>query len=358
MRALTRDPGKPAAQALAEAGAEIFAADNDDRPSLDAAFRGAYGVYSVQNFWLPNVGAEGEIRQGKAVADAAKAAGVKHLVYSSVGAAHRGMGQAHFASKHEIEEYIRSLNLPHTILRPVFFMENYNWQRPQITNGTFTGMGLRPEKGVQMVAVDDIGAFAALAFGEPEFLGETVELAGDELTEAQIAETFTRVIGRPVGLAAPQMPEGARPAPEMLAMFQFFNGAGLRRRYRGPAPALPAPQDAGAVAARDRLGRTPSRCRFQKMPDDGADAVARRCGPAGSTESGVKNDSIRPGPARCGRWGTSDVSVSNDIESLREPRPDSRPGTRRPSSCPPKSGCLGADLSPWVVCQRFNQPES
>ena len=167
VRALTRDPGKPAAQALTEAGAELFAADNDDRASLDAAFQGAYGVYSVQNFWLPNVGAEGEVRQGKAVADAAKAAGVKHLVYSSVGAAHRGMGQAHFATKYEIEEYIRSLDLPHTILRPVFFMENFNWQRPQITNGTYPGMGLRPEKGIQMVAVDDIGAFAALAFGEP-----------------------------------------------------------------------------------------------------------------------------------------------------------------------------------------------
>lgn len=63
VRALTRDPGKPAARA------------------------------SVQNFWLPNVGVEGEGRQGKASADAARAAGVKHVVYSSVGAAHRGMGR-------------------------------------------------------------------------------------------------------------------------------------------------------------------------------------------------------------------------------------------------------------------------
>ena len=239
VRALTRDPGKPAARALAEAGAELFAADNDDLHSLDAAFRGAHGVYSVQNYWLPNVGAEGEIRQGKAVANAAKAAGVKHLVYSSVGSAHRGMGQAHFATKYEIEGYLASLDLPRTVLRPVFFMENFNWQRPQITTGTLTGMGLRPEKGMQMVAVDDIGAFAALAFGEPEkYLGQTIELAGDELTEAQTAAAFARVIGRPVRLAAPQMPAGAAPAPEQLAMFQFFNGQGydadiaaLRRLY-------------------------------------------------------------------------------------------------------------------------------
>jgi uncharacterized protein YbjT (DUF2867 family) len=235
VRALTRDPGKPAATALAQAGADVFAADNDDRPSLDAALRGAYGVYSVQNFWLPNVGAQGEISQGKAVADAAKAAGAKHLVYSSVGAAHRGMGQEHFATKHELEDYLASLDLPHTILRPAFFMENLNWQRPQITHGTYTGLGLRPDKGIQMVAVDDIGAFATLAFGEPgKFLGQTVELAGDELTEAQIAETLARVIGRPVRLAAPQLPEGAGPSPEQLAMFQFFNAEG----YDADIPAL------------------------------------------------------------------------------------------------------------------------
>src|SRR5574339_278139 len=92
VRALTRDVNKPAAQALAQAGAELTAGDMDSRSELDAAFDGAYGVFSVQNFWLPNVGYEGEIRQGKNVADSAKAAGAQHLVYSSVGAAYRGVG--------------------------------------------------------------------------------------------------------------------------------------------------------------------------------------------------------------------------------------------------------------------------
>ena len=110
VRALTRDPQKPAAQALAQAGAELAPGDMDRRADLDAAFQGVYGVFSVQNFWLPNVGAEGEVRQGKLAADAAKAAGVEHFVYSSVGAAERGMGQAHFASKWEIEQYVQSLD--------------------------------------------------------------------------------------------------------------------------------------------------------------------------------------------------------------------------------------------------------
>src|ERR1051325_7962170 len=92
VRALTREPSKPASQGLANAGAYLVAGDMDLRSDLDAGFKGVYGVFSVQNYWLPNVGYEGEIRQGKNVADAAKAAGVQYLVYSSVGAAHRGMG--------------------------------------------------------------------------------------------------------------------------------------------------------------------------------------------------------------------------------------------------------------------------
>jgi uncharacterized protein YbjT (DUF2867 family) len=225
VRALTRDLNKPAAQALAQAGAELVAGDMDSRSELDAAFQDAYGVFSVQNFWLPNVGYEGEIRQGKNVADAAKAAGVQHLVYSSVGAAHRGMGQKHFDSKWIIEQHIQSLDLPYTILRPVAFFENFNWERPAISNGIFNGMGLRPEKERQLVAVEDIAVFTALAFAKPaEFLGKTIELAGDALTEQQLADTFAKVIGRPVKLSLPSGGGGRRSDEEMKAMFNFFNG--------------------------------------------------------------------------------------------------------------------------------------
>ena len=242
VRALTRNEEKPAAQELVSLGADILSGDMENRAELEAAFQGAYGVFSVQNFWLPNVGYEGEIRQGKNVADAAKAAGVQHLVYSSVGSAHRGMGQKHFDSKWEIEQYIHSLGIPFTILRPVAFMDNYNWSRAYILNGTLTGRGLRPEKGVQMIAVEDIGVFTALVFANPqEFLGKTIELAGDELTEPQTAEVFSRVIGRPVQLVAPT-PGGGRYASEeeMQAAFNFFNGQGydadipvLRKRHPG-----------------------------------------------------------------------------------------------------------------------------
>jgi len=235
IRALTRDPNKPAAQELKSLGVEILPGDMDNRAELDVAFEGAYGVFSVQNFWLPNVGFEGEVRQGNAVADAAKAAGVQHLVYSSVGSAHRGMGQKHFESKWIIEQYIHGLDIPYTILRPVAFMENYNWSRAQILNGAFIGMGLRPEKGLQLIAVEDIGVFAALVFANRnQYLGRTLELAGDELTELQIADTFTKVIGRTVTLNLPTREGGRQPDEEMIAMFNFFNGQG----YDADIPAL------------------------------------------------------------------------------------------------------------------------
>jgi uncharacterized protein YbjT (DUF2867 family) len=86
VRALTRDPEKPEAQALAEGGAELVRGDLEDRCSLEGALEGVYGVFSVQNFW--ESGYEREVQQGKTLADAAKAAGVRHVVYSSVGSAH------------------------------------------------------------------------------------------------------------------------------------------------------------------------------------------------------------------------------------------------------------------------------
>jgi len=227
VRALTRDVNKPAAQELKALGAELVAGDLDNRAELGAVFKGVYGAFSVQNFWLPNVGFEGEVKQGKLVADAAKAAGVKHLVYSSVGSAHRGMRQKHFESKWIIEQYIHTLGVPYTILRPTAFMDNDNWTRPYILSGTYTGMNLRPEKGVQKIAVEDIGVFAALAFADRNaYQGKTLELAGDELTEAEIANTFANVIGRPVTLVPPTPGSGWASPEEMEAAFNFFNGEG------------------------------------------------------------------------------------------------------------------------------------
>ena len=239
--ALVRDPDKDSAQALAQQGAELVEGDLYDRTSLSEALRGVYGAFSVQNYWLPDVGYEGEIKQGKMFADAAQEAGVQHFVYSSVGAAHRGRGQKHFESKWIIERYLKELGLPHTIVRPVAFMDNHIWGRAQISNGTLQSWGLPADKRAQLIAVDDIGAIVALVFSQQQaYLGRTLEIAGDELTETEQAETLAKVIGRPVKLVQPQVPAGDTPDEEMSAAIRFFSGeaytadiAAVRKMHSG-----------------------------------------------------------------------------------------------------------------------------
>jgi uncharacterized protein YbjT (DUF2867 family) len=176
VRALTRDLEKPEARALAQGGAELVRGDLEDRSSLERVLEGVYGVFSVQNFY--EGGYEAEVRQGKTLADAAKAAGVKHLVYSSVGSAHRETSIPHFDSKWEIEQYKREIDLPYTILRPVFFMQNWEMMREQILESGTLAQPLDPDKPLQQLNVEDIGAFAALAFERPdEWLGREIDLA-------------------------------------------------------------------------------------------------------------------------------------------------------------------------------------
>jgi uncharacterized protein YbjT (DUF2867 family) len=231
VRGLTRDPQKPAAQALADTGAEVVWADNDDPESLRLAFTGAYGVFSAISFW--EGGPQSEISQGKNIADAVKAAGVQHFIYSSVEGAERDSGIPHFESKWQVEQYIQQLGLPATILRPVEFMENFNWSRAAITNGTLPSQGLRPSRKKMYIAVDDIGAFTAIAFEHPEqYLGKAIALAGDAQTEQEIAETLGRVIGRPVQLVPPQpldrpgMDEEAR--NDLMKMITWFDEEGYQ----------------------------------------------------------------------------------------------------------------------------------
>ncbi|GHP00480.1 hypothetical protein KSF_105270 [Reticulibacter mediterranei] len=231
VRALTRDATSEKAQAPAEAGAEVVQGNLEDRVSLEAALQGVYGVFGVVNFGLAGVGSEGEVRQGRALADAAAAAGVQHFVFSSVGGAERKTGIPHFESKWQIEHYIRLLEVPSTVLRPVAFMDNYLFLRPLILNGTLPSFGLRSARAMQLVALTNIAAFVALAFANPEYyLGKALELAGDELTTAQTAVVFSRVIGRPV-----QVQDNAgEQRNEPGAMLRWFNEQG----YAANIPAL------------------------------------------------------------------------------------------------------------------------
>ncbi|MEU9271770.1 NmrA/HSCARG family protein [Streptomyces sp. NPDC048251] len=224
VRALVRDETAPAAARLAAAGAELVRGNLDDRASLDAAIRGAYGVYSVQSD-NPN-----EITQATNIADAAKAAGVQHLVYSSVG----GMEQQNrFYVEHgwgpigkwQIEQHIHELGLPSTILRPAGFMEDFTSPARFFQNGSLN-VPWHDEVVMNLVAIDDVGAFAALAFADPDtYVGRTMEIAGDRLTAPQIADALGKAADRTVPRT--QIPLGMlwEHAPEVAKVMTWANEA-------------------------------------------------------------------------------------------------------------------------------------
>ena len=228
VRALTRDPASAAARGLVGAGAEVVVGDLDDRGSLDAAAAGVHGVFSVQRgaLGVPPLAFEDEVRQGRAVVDAAVAARVHHLVQSSVARVEEGGGGRAFASKRAIEEHIARVGAAATILRPVSFMENYS----DPAFGVQTGVLATPfalDIPEQLVAVDDIGAVAALAFADPaSYQGQTVAIAGDALRPEQTARALGRAAGRDIVCTQIQIEAVRRVSSEAADVADFLNGRG------------------------------------------------------------------------------------------------------------------------------------
>ncbi|MGH4014096.1 MAG: NmrA/HSCARG family protein [Pseudonocardiaceae bacterium] len=227
VRALVRDPDKPAARALQEQGAILVPGDLDDVESVRAAVAGAYGVFTVHTFMTPT-GLAGEVRHGKAVAQAAKDAGVAQVVYTSVDGAERDSGVPHFESKWVIEQHLQALGVPTTVLRPTFFMDNFAAQPPQLVDGALlVRFALHPQTRLQMIATADIGVFAADAFDHPEdYIGQAVALAGDELTGPQIAQAFQEVTDLPARFEEQPLDEIRAFSEDHAVMFEWIHKAG------------------------------------------------------------------------------------------------------------------------------------
>jgi uncharacterized protein YbjT (DUF2867 family) len=230
LHALVRDAGKPAARALSEAGATLVTGDLDDPSSLRAAMSPVSRVFLALTMMTgPRVTLEGvaaEERRGKAVAAVAREAGVEHLVYSSIDAADLHTGIPHIESKSRIEEHIRMLDLPATILRPVFFMDNFaTFTRPPLVGGELVvSLALRPETRLRMIATRDIGIFAAIAFDQRErFLGKHLEIAGDELSGPEMAYTFGQASGLPARFQQVPIEQLRAFDAEVARMFEWFN---------------------------------------------------------------------------------------------------------------------------------------
>lgn len=227
VRALTRNPAKPAARILADQGAQVVAGDLGDAESLRGVLAGVDAVFCVTQFF--EAGYEGEVRQGKLLVDLAAQAGVEHFVFSSVGSADRDTGIPHFDSKYEVERYLAESAVPFTVLRPVFLMENWEAMRREIAEGSLA-TPLSPERPVQQVSVEDIGAFCLLALNRPEeWKGRAVDLAGDELSMAQTAEAFAGALQRKVEVQRiPWEDFRAQQGEEMYAMNRWFETTGYQ----------------------------------------------------------------------------------------------------------------------------------
>ena len=229
VRVLTRNLESPKAKSLAARGVELVKGDFEDVASLRTALAGVSAAFSVQQ-WTEKGGPAAEEPNGKRFADAVKASGSPHLVYSSAEGVERKSGLGHYESKWAIEQHIRDLKLPATILRPVGFMDALGV--PAVQRGMYLGM-FRANWGVshrvQFVATYDIGWFAARALEDPErYAGRVIPLAGDELNVADIIRTYKTVTGHKPWVAPIPAFAAKRMMPKEFAdMFRWIREEGF-----------------------------------------------------------------------------------------------------------------------------------
>lgn len=218
VRGMSRDPSK------VKAFEAVFGQLND-RASLDQALKGIKRAFLVTTFM--EEGMDAEVKHGINFIDAAKAAGVEHLVFSSVGASDRNTGIPHFDTKWLIEQHLYNSGIPYTVLRPVFFMQNFAspWFLPSIQQGKLV-LPVRPDVKIKMIPLEVIGNFVALAFQRPEeFIGQTIEIASDELTFPEAMEILSKVSGKMV--VYEQLPSEQAVGlfgEDIAKMFNWFNG--------------------------------------------------------------------------------------------------------------------------------------
>ena len=242
VRAITRNVESEKAQELARLGAEVVAADIDDTESLNRALAGAYGAYFVTNFW-EHFSPEREMAQARALAEAAKQARLQHVIWSTLEDTRKWVSLdndsmptlmesykvPHFDAKGASNHYFTELGLPVTFLITSFYWDN------------FIHFGMGPQKGpdgkyaitlpmddkrLPGMAAEDIGRTAYGIFQRgPELIGETVGIAGEHLSGAEMAASIGKALGLEVAYNAvpPEVYRGfGFPGAEDLGnMFQF-----------------------------------------------------------------------------------------------------------------------------------------
>jgi uncharacterized protein YbjT (DUF2867 family) len=224
IRALTRNAASKKAQALAASGVEVVQGDMADAVSLRPHFAGAYGVYSVQNPYIG--GPEAEVAQGKTVAEVAKESGVQHLVYGSAGTGNRGTNVPSWETKLLVEDHMKALSLPLTILRPMAFMELMTDKKfyPQIAVWHVMPKIVGESRSIGWLCTDDLGAIVAQVFAAPErFIDKDLALTSDAQPLSQCHSLYSEIMGK----AAPKVP-----IPSWLFQRFGFVGRDLTTMWR------------------------------------------------------------------------------------------------------------------------------
>ncbi|MFQ6226767.1 NmrA family NAD(P)-binding protein [Nocardia sp. NPDC002869] len=201
VHALVRDTEAPAALALTAAGARLVRGDFDDLSGLARALEGVAGVFGIPPVALGPSGVDTELEaaRGRALIDAAVAAGVEQVVFSTVASTSTSAPWPGGAGKRAIEEYLLDRVAVPTVLRPVRFMTNYLGVAVAGIDGISRGVHRHlfpPHEPMQIIAVEDIAEFALLAFTDPaRFAGRTLELAGDQPTPVAAAAAISEATG-------------------------------------------------------------------------------------------------------------------------------------------------------------------
>ncbi|MEP7175296.1 MAG: NmrA/HSCARG family protein [Gemmatimonadales bacterium] len=241
-RAITRNTGSDKAKALAKAGAEVVAADLDDAKSLEQAFAGAYGAFCLTNFW-EHFSPEKELAQAGHMARAAKAAGLQHVVWSTLEDTRKWVPLGddrmptlmdkykvpHFDAKGEADELFRREGVPTTFLLTAFYWENFIYFGSGPQRGPDGQLALTfplDDKPLSSIGVEDIGKSAYGVFKRgKELIGKTVGIAGEHLTGAQMAAKMGKALGKEVRYnnVTPEVYRGLGfpGADDLGNMFQF-----------------------------------------------------------------------------------------------------------------------------------------
>ena len=202
--AATRDLASPAAQRLREAGAHLVRADFDDPASLRSAAAQADAVVAAGTAHA--AGTAADTRHGRNIIDAARAARASHLVYITVAGASQRTGVPIIDSKNAVEQHLRRSGIPHTVIAPVYFMDNaWNpWNQAALATGRWPSPVTR-SRLLQQIPLADVLAFTVHVLESRDvMLGQRIEIASDQLTADQAASVITTLLGRPVQVAEPR----------------------------------------------------------------------------------------------------------------------------------------------------------